>query len=374
MWALRSAAALASLALHFRCSRNNPMLMTNFVVNCAVLQLDQLARKLRLLLEIEERFIAEYEDRPGEIKANVYRTVMDESVGRTDGGFFYEWPYSCPAHIYIEEIREGGQRVVDTYQGKEPYYTIKEYFTVPYERQELAKANSLALRALNKVDRIVKGLEESGDDKALAIWMKEMAENAAEAYIREDYTAAESYADDLLVKACEVLDNPLRVFIDGDDSDWTDMNPVCIDPNGDVLNNKPPYEQTSTHLTMDIKAIYAMNDNEDLYLMIEFFDNNPELELGISFDTDLNGVEDRVLVTQAYGEVELDMVTRTLHEISHRTIGRVKCAYGMVVEVEIPLEMIGNPGIIGIEIASIDTGQDLTLDICGDEEVKLDIY
>jgi hypothetical protein len=247
-----------------------------------------------------EKLVQGYEDHLGDVKLRLYRMVMEESTDRIDGVFFYAWQYSHKggAHIYCKRTPEGW-RMVDAWQGKEPYYFVKEYFTNP-------------------------------DDKL----------------------AEAGYGS---------LDNSLGISIDGDGEDWRSADPACVDPRGDVFNWEEGAHVGEGPLGKDLKALYAVKDHESLILAIETY-NGISGRYKIVLDTDLNGQEDHHVLTDPSGRAGLVGTVYENERPSHYNIGSVPCAYGDVVEVRIPLDMIENPEKLGIRIYS-DPGYDAIGDV-----------
>lgn len=149
------------------------------------------------------------------------------------------------------------------------------------------------------------------------------------------------------------LDNPWGIIIDGRSSDWQGIEAVCDDTSGDA----PSSDQ-------DVKAFYVECGHQYLYLMIEFFDENPGLEYNVHLDVGLDGIEDYVVMNRVHGA--------DVHKPPPNFVGHVKNAYGEVVELKIPLDMIENPRKVGIRISSLDENHQ-PVDWCGEGWHQVDL-
>jgi hypothetical protein len=164
------------------------------------------------------------------------------------------------------------------------------------------------------------------------------------------------------VTRSEVSKPPISV--DGDASDWQGIDPVVTDPGKDA----PSKDE-------DLKALYVTNDDEYLYLMLEFYGQNPRSHCDHLVDLDLDGSWDHQMTINSPDEpFGLDI---GLYKPNHtECLGKGLAAFGQVVEAKLPLEVIDVErfGITHINIAGW-TGQELAFGLDtweGSSEVRIE--
>lgn len=156
----------------------------------------------------------------------------------------------------------------------------------------------------------------------------------------------------------EAIEAPISV--DGDASDWQGIEPLVTDSEGDAPSKDK-----------DMKALYATNDGEYLYFMVEFYGENPHSACQLCIDTNLDGEEDYFILVKQQKHLQV----HTYPQGKETFIGEGKVSLGNVLEEAIPLKLIGNPKKVRITDIRIitDTDGHLTFpDICeGSLEVEL---
>ena len=113
-----------------------------------------------------------------------------------------------------------------------------------------------------------------------------------------------------------------RIEVDGKSSDWNKINPIVIDPQGDSYDWKGG--KPTDNKNDDIKAAYVARDNEQLYIMVEYYGKTSK-ETIFEIDLDLDG---------------------------NRDIYKSDASHDEVAEVVIPLNSLGDVKNIYIEIYS----------------------
>ena len=140
-----------------------------------------------------------------------------------------------------------------------------------------------------------------------------------------------------------------RISVDGDASDWQDIEPLATDPEGDA-----PSEDE------DMKALYVTNDSGYLYLMVEFYGQNPRSHCDILVDLDLDGSWDHN-INIASPDEPFGPYIGLWEAFSTECLGNGVVAFGQVLEARLPLEVIGveRLGITQINIAhGLDNWED----------------
>jgi len=148
-----------------------------------------------------------------------------------------------------------------------------------------------------------------------------------------------------------------RISVDGDASDWQGIEPLVNDPEGDA----PSKDE-------DLKALYVTNDSEYLYVMAEFYGQNPRSLCDILVDLDLDGSWNHQMTINSPDQpFNLEIGLYTPQHTG--CLGKGLVAFSQVIEARLQLEIIDVKkfGIDKINIAGW-TGQELTheLDIWDD--------
>jgi len=113
-----------------------------------------------------------------------------------------------------------------------------------------------------------------------------------------------------------------RILVDGSLADWAEVQPLITDPVGDA-----PSEY-------DLKTLYSLKADKQLYLAIQFAIAVPMVPLHI-FINDAYFIEAQPGPNGATGVIYTWPANEKLADIS--------AAYGEIVELKVPLEIIGNP-------------------------------
>ncbi len=140
-----------------------------------------------------------------------------------------------------------------------------------------------------------------------------------------------------------------NIVIDGNPQDWAGIKPIMTDPEGDSKNVQGS----------DLKSLYALNDNEFIYLMLEVYDNpngskeKVQYVFEIANNTDSPFLKwDYEIGSDAQGNTWLWNLTEYDTRVNNKDTnpyGRtlrplgVEAAGKAVFEMKIPLYLIGNP-------------------------------
>ena len=247
------------------------------------------------------------------------------------------------------------------WRSKRPLETVASYFRHPWnvEREKSLRVLEHAKLATNTIATL--------SEQKLAEWALTQMRDAFEAYRSGDFTGAASIAAEILKEASKV-DNPLGIRIDGNGSEWEGLNPVYINPSQNFLRpgilwyhgeSIPIGEGDYVNLknVKNLKCVYAVNDPKNLYLMFEFYGPPPIHGLryadGPSIIIDTSGEWSH----QEGKEFQVVLNRRgtrrgtTFWKIEYRDTERLfnmltdleECAYGDVIEVKVPLQLIGYP-------------------------------
>jgi hypothetical protein len=247
------------------------------------------------------------------------------------------------------------------WRSKRPLETVASYFHHPWnvERER-------SLRVLEHAELATSTLA-TRCDRELASWAFTTMRDAIEAYRSGDFTGATSIAGEILKEASK-LDNPLNIKIDGYGGEWKGLDPIYFNVSQRFL--RPGilwYHGDSFSIGGDnylilkkiknLKSVYAVNDPENLYLMLEFYgppptqafknpvgySDGPNIGIDISGNwSHQEGKEFQVILSRRGTSFWSKDYIGT-ERIFHRLRDLEEVAYGDVIEVKIPLQLIGNP-------------------------------
>jgi hypothetical protein len=245
------------------------------------------------------------------------------------------------------------------WQSKRPLNKITDYFSHPWneERRETLRILQHAALAIDSI---------ALHNPEFAEWIEGRVVETWRAYKSGDYALASSIAGEILKESSQV-NNPLGIVIDGNGREWVNLDPIYYNASEQL----PPLELLAgdsipmgggdaviTKNLKSLKAVYAVNDPDNLYLMLEFYGPPPTRGMrymdgpNISIDTSgiwshENGKEFEVLLSRHVSPFGIktykgmEQRFETLYELR-------EFAYGDVIEVKIPLKYIQNPEKINL--------------------------
>ena len=235
------------------------------------------------------------------------------------------------------------------WQSKRPLDTVAKYFSNPWN-----EGGRETLRVLQHAALLTNSIASHNQEFAELVgdWIAE----ALRAYRSGDYYSASLISNKIFEKMSRV-ENPFGIKLDGDGSEWRSLDPVYFNPSTKLpWSNIPWFVEMKKELKniRNLKAVYAVNDSENLYLMLEFYDQVPEWIPYIDIDTSgewthQNGKEFHIILDPRGGTLWTseykgsEWSCRDPQTPTSQKLGDLKLGYGKVVEVEIPLELIGNP-------------------------------
>ena len=240
------------------------------------------------------------------------------------------------------------------WQSKRPLNTVVSYFSHPWnnEGREILRVLQHAVLATNFA---------ASYNQEFAGWAEGMLAESLKAYRNGDYTSANSIASEILGKMSG-FENPPGIRIDGDGSEWG-VDPIYFNASKQL----PPLKLLagdSIPLGGDnaiiienmrsLKAVYAVNDQENLYLMLEFYEPAKHVSgLHISIDTSgewthREGQEYNIILCYPGGEICTSKYEGDRFDAHGKCFGDVRVAYGNVIEVKVPLEYIEYPERINL--------------------------
>ena len=242
------------------------------------------------------------------------------------------------------------------WQSKRPLDTTAKHFSKSWneEGREILRVLQHAALSTNSI---------ASHNQEFAEWAEDRVGEVLRAYRSGDYYSASLISDKIFEKMSRV-ENPLGIKLDGDGSEWRSLEPVYFNPSTKLpWSNIPWFVEMREELKniRNLKVVYAVNDSENLYLMLEFYEQVPTLFMP-TIDIDISGRWDHqegkefhvilnnpilntsvpTLWSSEYKGAEWSC--RNPYDPSSHMLSELKnFGYGKVIELEIPLELIGNP-------------------------------
>jgi hypothetical protein len=284
------------------------------------------------------------------------KSILDKSLennvaGVEIYGLWYHSRLFGPHGPYADQF--------SVWQSKRPLNTVASYFSHPWnnEGRETLRVLQHAALATNFT---------ASYNQEFARWAEGMLLESLKAYRNGDYTSANSIASEILGKMSGV-ENPLGIRIDGDGSEWS-ADPIYFNASKQL----PPLKLLAgdsipiggdnaliIENMRSLKAVYAVNDRENLYLMLEFYGPPPTNDFKhggrgpfISIDTSGEWIHQQgkeyQIVLDPHNPILMSQEYRGREWTGHPLHDLRDVAYGNVVEVKIPLEYIGDPGKVNL--------------------------
>jgi len=271
----------------------------------------------------------------------------------------------------------GGEGIHEEYS----YWPTKKLanLAAKYLRKPWNEEGRITLRMLQLAKHVANTLAVTSPNSYLTYWASSSFKTALTHYEKGDYESARRILQEILGFFTHIR-NPLNISIDGIGDEWSYFDPVYYNPPG---QNPVRFEVVFWYgkdilkKLGDVKAVYAVNDEEYLYLMIDFYGEPPDWLPPIFIDTSGEWTHER-------GKeffIPLDRDIADIWEISYegmlptesfipnnelsKIIGRAEIAINEVVEIRIPLKLLGNPRKVNVILWSFESPPK------GDFEIKM---
>jgi len=252
-------------------------------------------------------FLKEHGLTPEEYELQFPKILLDEAEGKVDGFFF--WTKNETARTLIGCYYKGlGAKCAN---------------------EVISKFKDSASQAVDRAEDTAKQME------GLSPAAQDFLVKAKEAFDSGEYIIAKYWANELS-NLCFVPS--LGLIIDGYEDDWIQRGyqPLAIDKVGDVPD-----------IGEDLKSVFVVNDEENLYFMIRFADK-PTTDVCLFFDINGDGIWDYSIRARP----EDTFLAKTITPGYHERIAGLNSGYEQVVEFKVPLKLMGNPTEIRVQIAS----------------------
>jgi len=234
------------------------------------------------------------------------------------------------------------------WQSRKPLSILSKYLSYPWN---FRKAETL--KKLQLATSIVSNSISSSSNPTFKHWIIDKINEANKEYIKENY----SYANLILTEVLgyfQHINNPLSISIDGYGKEWQNVDPIYLNPT--QLPQWGPEELWLDNLQNvkrmgNLKTVYALNDQENLYIMLEFYGPPPQWLPNIAIDTSGNWTHEfgkEYHIPLHDGLVEIWKIAYVGRDFDPQgpgseKVGTCEVRVGDVVEVKIPLKTLGNP-------------------------------
>jgi len=248
---------------------------------------------------------------------------------------------------------------------------VAKQFCHPWNRE-----GKDVLTMLHHAELAVNSITVKSSNLNLTSWASESLEKAFETYRNGEYRSTVR----ILQKIFEFflyIKNPLGITVDGNKEDWGNTDPVYFNPSQAFpqFNLVWCYRNDSRvgrelREMGNLKSVYAVNDRENLYLMLDFYGNPPKRLPNIAIDTSgywSHKFGEEFHIPLRDGLVEIWKVAYTTDESEPKgphnlwginafdhgaseLVGRAEVRIGDVVEVKIPLKILGNPRKVNLVV------------------------
>ncbi|MEM3078564.1 MAG: hypothetical protein QXR38_03610, partial [Nitrososphaerales archaeon] len=234
------------------------------------------------------------------------------------------------------------------WQSKRPLDTIAKYLSNPYEQE-----GSFVLRKLQHGNQVLRSIENS----ILRDWMESRIKICKKYFFERNYLSANKTLTEIL-GYFQHIKNPLNIIIDGYGNEWQDIDPVYFNPSQvpqmgfEQLWMGGIVDLRDVEKMGNLKSVYAFNDPEYLYLMLEFYGNPPKWLPNIAIDTSGWWSHRKEEFHLEFHDEPRALLFLSEYNSSHwsprgrggwNLISELDYSSGDVVEVKIPLRLINYP-------------------------------
>lgn len=285
-------------------------------------------------------------------------TVLDEvSKREVEGVSVYDIHYRVrpSLHGWLESEPSWEEEFL-SWQSKRKFNVVAANFC-----REWNEDAASCLVMLQHAQMTVNSIPARSSDSATEL------EKAWQAFRTGDYLSVYTITHEIFSEAYTHGDNPLGITIDGDPSEWHDLDPVYFNPSQISpwlprslpelypQSSETPYGPQPPSLSFEerlptmgnLKAAYAINDADYLYLMLEFYGPAPSfppyIDIDVSGEWTHESGKEFFLVFRPHVVIAWARAENSLLEDGTKLADLHDFAYGDVIELKIPLELIQSP-------------------------------
>jgi hypothetical protein len=291
-----------------------------------------------------------YEDARTWFMKLIFDEILRRGIRNADAHplWFFEMQSSIPGLGANEEA----YRKFSYWPSRRSLNLVSEYFSQPW--------NNMGRNALNILQHakiVANSIIAKSHNVNLVDWLLETLKRSSKAYETSMYKVAINEAQKILGFSCH-LENPLNISIDGKADDWKSIDPVYFNPSRAFpwFNLVWCYSNDSrvgreVREMGNLRSVYAINDKENLYLMLDFYGKPPNHLPNIAIDISGNWTHEfgkEFHIPLHDGLTEIWKVAYVGNDFDPQGFGSEKVGICEVkvrdaVEVKIPLKILGNP-------------------------------
>ncbi|RLG11242.1 MAG: hypothetical protein DRN64_01690 [Thaumarchaeota archaeon] len=308
--------------------------------------------------KFEEKFMSKFNYSLERARIWFIKLLLDQTLKRR----FIKGIDIHPIKFFHSEYFIFGRNVYEKYahwSTKRMVTIVSKYLSHPWNREK-----EFTLKTLRHAKLAVESLATHSSNPELVNLMTSLLNSALKSYEIGDYKQAKAISQKILGFFIHV-EHPLNITVDGNSHDWKYLDPVYFNPPSQrpfCFNLIFWYGKKVTEKVSDLKSVYALNDQENLYLMLEFYGRIPEWLPPIFIDTsgEWSHQDGKEFFVSFSGEgadiweVSYEGMPATKGFVPQneksRKIGKAKVAIGDVVELQVPLKLLGNPKRVNIII------------------------
>jgi hypothetical protein len=289
--------------------------------------------------------------------------IIKKSLERNvDGIFIY-----CTHFFGMPLLPHGTWENLHPYwQSRKALDIARKYFTIPFNKEK-----EDALAAIEYASLLANRVINETSNPALLNWVKNKIQQAFDAYRKEDCYTSIVTSQEILYFLYHIQ-NPLSVRLNGENEEWQFLDPFFFNPSqaNNLFHCKYRYDEEKCKQWGNLKLIYATNDQENLYLLLEFYDKLPSSLPYISIDISgewnhKSGKE--FLVDLEHNSISLRIYENLSNIFRPENIApmSVRITKNHVIELEIPLKILNYPKKVNIIVwyPSIAPWGDIKIDI-----------
>ena len=278
------------------------------------------------------------------------RKILEEAAKRDIDGVevYTQWFYERA--VAPHGIWEGAAELA-VWQSKRPLNTVAAYLVNPWNAEERRTLRILEHSRLASINIIAKS-----ESPLVKKWVSSKIKSAYEAFGNHSSRRAEELASEILEFLFHV-ENPLNIAVDGNGDEWLNLDPVYFNPS----KNFPWFNlvwigEVEAKDVGNLKCVYAANDKENLYLMLEFYGRPPKHLPLLAIDTSGEWRHE----SRCEFHIPLSRGLSDLWRVSYEgmsayeghfnpqnpnstIVGSIEVRVNDVVELRIPLKFLGNP-------------------------------
>jgi hypothetical protein len=236
---------------------------------------------------------------------------------------------------------------------------VARHFCLPWNKE-----GKHALMTLQHAELAVASMVVRSSNPSLTSWASECLKKAFETYRNGNYKSTLQILQGIFRFFLHV-ENPLDINIDGIKEDWRNIDPIYFNPSRTFpwFNLVWCYRNDSrvgreVREMRNLKSVYAVNDKENLYLMLDFYGEPPRRLPNIAID--ISGYWSHKFGEEFHiplhdGLTEIWRVAYVSSDFNPQGPGSEKVGVAEVrvrgvVEVKIPLRTLGDPKKVNVVV------------------------